>query len=1187
MALEILRVIQRIVKSSEGKLSVVLSIHQPNEAILALFDHIMILGKGGMMYFGTVPDSMQYFSDIGFPPPIGISPTDFYLKITDQSFSSNVTFSFESSYSCSIHAHQVAELICCSTKHAENFVEEDEEAHSVASTGDVAMAETVSLIKRNEEQNRAFDTKGYEFTARTGQTGFFIQCATLMMRDLTLARRDLTLYYLQFALHAFYGFLVGAAFFQLDYSIDAKMNYIPAGLCWIVFMNSYMHVFKVYHIVVHQARTFHESRNGSYSIFAAWVAETIVVCIMLVIFTPGFIIAYFMMGFPVEPFPFLLLSYWTCAVAGESLLSLLSIFFIDATAAIVSSQALLVVLTVFCGVFISWNDMPDYWLWLQESAAITQSSRAAFVAVSEYIEYDCDLSAGLCVGPTGMIFDCIAGSVTANQCVVDGRTVLQVTQGVGYDESHWKYYGALVGIFFALRLALLFFMYFPPRELYAQAQTWMRGNDLLSTQVALRKLRMQMTYLLKANHPSDDVKNTTVPSSAKATDSRVPPALRDRSESQADFETEMHTTAPMPGKVSKFGSQFFHGQEGAALRFRNVNLTLKGNGTKLLTDVTAVCEPGRVMALMGPSGAGKTTLLNALAGRAPYADVSGSIMFGNRPMVPADLMYVPQFDEILPVLSVEEALLLIGELKCVDREDMHRRLPQLLRILGLYGKRNMPCGELTGGELKRVSVGMGMIVAPNVLFLDEPTTGLDSSAAFSMVDYVVQVAQKSGVIVIMTIHQPSAMVFGMLQDLLLLERGRMAFCGSSTGALLYFEELGFSCPKTINPADYYLELIHAPPVAPANGSAYEALFHADATWRSIFEARRQQYFSSNATAESDKGNGKAYVAPATSLLSQFNTQLRFFMKYYFREAGFYFYRAIFLIVVALFVGTMFLRLKPTTDNVNKYAGALFFAVWAVLFSSIGATGLTASNRLVAINQIQNGVIHPAVYVLAQFIVSLPYNLVCATIFQSILHWLVNMNPRAEPFFYAILITWGHLIYMEAIMAVVVQVLHDAMLSVIFSMICLGTLFLFPGFFVQVSDIPAWVSWISYIIGTKYSFDGYLYQVFHSETFDISGFPGRTIDGDDILDNAFGNSGVEPWSMFGVLLAWMLMFRLVHYALFRYEVRYFVAGRQMHQSVPAASEKKVAVQGGGYQELSRMPDTAVCDASKGAAGSEEP
>jgi hypothetical protein len=104
--------------------------------------------------------------------------------------------------------------------------------------------------------------------------------------------------------------MVGAAFFDLKFNIDDRMSYVPAGLAWIVFCNSYMHVFKVYHLVVHQARTLHETRNNAYSPLAAWVSDTVSCMILLVIYTPGFIFAYFMMDLPVEAFGFNVLVYW-------------------------------------------------------------------------------------------------------------------------------------------------------------------------------------------------------------------------------------------------------------------------------------------------------------------------------------------------------------------------------------------------------------------------------------------------------------------------------------------------------------------------------------------------------------------------------------------------------------------------------------------------------------------------------------------------------------------------------------------------------------------------------------------------------------------------------------------------------------------------------------------------------------
>jgi len=170
-----------------------------------------------------------------------------------------------------------------------------------------------------------------------------------------------------------------------------------------------------------------------------------------------------------------------------------------------------------------------------------------------------------------------------------------------------------------------------------------------------------------------------------------------------------------------------------ALVWKNLNLALKGNGKKLVDNVSGGVECGRVLALMGPSGAGKTTLLNTLSNRAPYGDITGDITFAGRALLPSDLMYVPQFDEIKPYATVIEQIQFVGMMKCKDIPAMKLRLMKLLQILGLFNRANCLCKDLSGGELKRVSVGMGMISNPKVLFLDEPTSGWDSTAAYYLV----------------------------------------------------------------------------------------------------------------------------------------------------------------------------------------------------------------------------------------------------------------------------------------------------------------------------------------------------------------------------------------------------------------------------------------------------------------------
>jgi ABC-type multidrug transport system ATPase subunit len=111
--------------------------------------------------------------------------------------------------------------------------------------------------------------------------------------------------------------------------------------------------------------------------------------------------------------------------------------------------------------------------------------------------------------------------------------------------------------------------------------------------------------------------------------------------------------------------------------------------------------------------------------------------------------------------------------------------------------------QLTGGQKKRVSIGLGLVGQPDVLFLDEPTTGLDSSAALNIVKYISAVAKATNVVCIMTIHQPAASVFNSLDDLLLLERGRLVYFGQLTRAIAYFNSLNFLCTSSCNPAGMF------------------------------------------------------------------------------------------------------------------------------------------------------------------------------------------------------------------------------------------------------------------------------------------------------------------------------------------------------------------------------------------------
>ena len=115
---------------------------------------------------------------------------------------------------------------------------------------------------------------------------------------------------------------------------------------------------------------------------------------------------------------------------------------------------------------------------------------------------------------------------------------------------------------------------------------------------------------------------------------------------------------------------------------------------------------------------------------------------------------------------------------------------------------------ISGGERKRTSIGVELITNPSMVFLDEPTTGLDSKTAENVVSLLVKLAQKGGRTVVSTIHQPSSQIFGLFDELILLVRGNIIYQGKSNMAVNYFSSIGYECPKLTNPADYFMKIMN-------------------------------------------------------------------------------------------------------------------------------------------------------------------------------------------------------------------------------------------------------------------------------------------------------------------------------------------------------------------------------------------
>lgn len=261
--------------------------------------------------------------------------------------------------------------------------------------------------------------------------------------------------------------------------------------------------------------------------------------------------------------------------------------------------------------------------------------------------------------------------------------------------------------------------------------------------------------------------------------------------------------------------------------YTNVNYTIpyeKGE-RKLLDNVQGFVRPGKLTALMGASGAGKTTLLNTLAQRISFGVVTGDFKIDGRPL-PRSFQratgFAEQMDVHEPTATIREALRFSAllrqpkEVPIEEKYDYCERIIDLLEMRNIAGATIGTIGEgLNQEQRKRVTIGVELASKPELLmFLDEPTSGLDSAAAFNIIRFLRKLAD-SGQALLVTIHQPSSVLFEYFDELLLLKSGgRVVYHGSlgkdSRHLIDYFERNGAKkCPPRVNPAEYMLEAIGA------------------------------------------------------------------------------------------------------------------------------------------------------------------------------------------------------------------------------------------------------------------------------------------------------------------------------------------------------------------------------------------
>jgi len=236
------------------------------------------------------------------------------------------------------------------------------------------------------------------------------------------------------------------------------------------------------------------------------------------------------------------------------------------------------------------------------------------------------------------------------------------------------------------------------------------------------------------------------------------------------------------------------------LSFEVDNLSFRFKAGNLgLRDISFSEESGKLIGIMGASGAGKSTLLHVLNGTEQPSEgqvlINGIDIHKNPEEIEGVIGFVPQDDLLMEDLSVYKNLYYAAKLcfSQLSEDDIDKLVSKTLKSLGLYEIRDLKVGSplqktISGGQRKRLNIGLELLREPSVLFLDEPTSGLSSRDSENIMDLLKELALK-GKLIFVVIHQPSSDIFKMFDRLVILDVGGYPiFYGDPVAGVIYFKK---------------------------------------------------------------------------------------------------------------------------------------------------------------------------------------------------------------------------------------------------------------------------------------------------------------------------------------------------------------------------------------------------------------
>ncbi|XP_044465584.1 ABC transporter G family member 10-like [Mangifera indica] len=552
------------------------------------------------------------------------------------------------------------------------------------------------------------------------------------------------------------------------------------------------------------------------------------------------------------------------------------------------------------------------------------------------------------------------------------------------------------------------------------------------------------------------------------------------------------------------------------------------NNRCILKNVNCEARPGEILAIAGPSGAGKTTLLEILAGMVPMSSVSGHVLVNEQPMNVRQFRrvsgYVTQEESLFPHLTVEETLMYSARLRLHGGLNKAvARVRELLVELGLEHVANERIGGessrgISGGEKRRVSIGVDLVHDPAVLLIDEPTSGLDSASAFHVALLLKSMAMKQGKTIVLTIHQPSFRILELFDQILLLSNGTVLHHGSLHLLEHRLRYAGHSIPRHVNVLEFAIEVKEAVVINTEESELEDGILEEE-----------YELITKNPNYLANAEETKTYYS--NSPFMEVLILVQRFSKNISRTKQLFASRILQSILAGVVLGTIFMNANNDPNKFNRQTQVGFFAFSLTFLLSATTEGLPIflQERKILMRETSRGAYRISSYVISNTLVFFPFLLIVALLYTIPVYLLVGLRREIDGFLYFSLVVWLVVLMSNSFVVCFSALVPNFIVGSSLTAGLMGSFFLFSGYFISQDDIPCYWIFMHYLSLFKYPFECFVINEYGGEKGKrrcLKALEGNCyLYGDGFLIQE-GLKESQKWINLGVMLSFIFGYRFL-------------------------------------------------------------